>query len=158
MDMIWWIVILVVLLAVSIGGWWLSQRSSPSSPADAGTFTGPIQVIRGPGRTPAATDVDSAAGDAASDAAAIIGGSGRLSGDGVGTFTRGDQQVPVPIGARLGAAGSDQAPTGYPIKGDAEAEIYYTPGGPGYDDAQAQVWFASEGAARAAGFHPAQTP
>ena len=148
MDYIWWIVILVVVLVLALGGWWLSRRASPNRQAEAV----PIPVIDGP--APQETPDE----DVAADAAAIIGGAGRLTGDGVGNYLRRGEQMPVPVGARLGVPGSDQAPTGYPIKGDAEAEIYYTPDGPGYDDAQAQVWFASEGAARAAGFHRAETP
>jgi uncharacterized protein with LGFP repeats len=45
-----------------------------------------------------------------------------------------------------------QAPDGYPIKANARAGLYYTPGSPLYHDTLAEIWLASEEVARANGF------
>lgn len=46
------------------------------------------------------------------------------------------------------------APDGYAIKGEVEPGIYHLPGSPGFDEVTADVWFANEADARAAGFEP----
>ncbi|EUA54729.1 hypothetical protein I553_1453 [Mycobacterium xenopi 4042] len=45
-----------------------------------------------------------------------------------------------------------EAPEGYPVKGNASFGLYYTPDSKLYDDAFAELWFASEEVARANGF------
>ncbi len=45
-----------------------------------------------------------------------------------------------------------EAPQGYPVKGNARFGLYYTPDSALYDDAFAEIWFASEEVARANGF------
>jgi uncharacterized protein with LGFP repeats len=45
-----------------------------------------------------------------------------------------------------------QAPDGYPIKGDTKSGLYWVPGGSVYEDASAEIWFASEEIARTNGF------
>ncbi len=45
-----------------------------------------------------------------------------------------------------------EAPEGYPVKGNASFGLYYTPDSALYDDAFAEIWFASEEIARANGF------
>jgi uncharacterized protein with LGFP repeats len=47
---------------------------------------------------------------------------------------------------------ADRAPEGYPVKADARSGLYWAPGSSGYDDAHAEIWFASEELARANGF------
>jgi uncharacterized protein with LGFP repeats len=46
----------------------------------------------------------------------------------------------------------DEAPDGYPVKGNASFGLYYTPDSALYDDAFAELWFASEEIARVNGF------
>lgn len=46
-------------------------------------------------------------------------------------------------------------PLGHAIKGYRESSTFIAPGGPGYDDAEPDVWFFNEEAARRAGFNPA---
>lgn len=46
----------------------------------------------------------------------------------------------------------NQPPDGYLVKGNASFGLYYTPGSDLYDDAFAEIWFASEDVARANGF------
>ncbi len=45
-----------------------------------------------------------------------------------------------------------EAPEGYPVKGNASFGLYYTPDSALYDDAFAEIWFASEEVARTNGF------
>ncbi len=45
-----------------------------------------------------------------------------------------------------------RAPDGYPVKGNASFGLYYTPDSAMYDDAFAEIWFASEDIARVNGF------
>lgn len=45
-----------------------------------------------------------------------------------------------------------QAPEGYPIKADTKSGLYWAPGSSLYDDARAEIWFASEEIARTNGF------
>jgi len=45
-----------------------------------------------------------------------------------------------------------EAPDGYPIKGNADSMLYHVPGSSHYGRTIAEVWFATEDAARAAGF------
>lgn len=47
---------------------------------------------------------------------------------------------------------SDVAPAGYPVKADTRSGLYWAPGSPGYEDAVAQIYFASEEFARTNGF------
>lgn len=76
-------------------------------------------------------------------------------GDGVGSYRRGGESVPVPIGAHLPVTGSGEPPDGYSIKADAESGTYHTPDQPTYDDLAPDIWFASESAAESAHFHKA---
>ncbi|WP_214402191.1 50S ribosomal protein L17, sunset domain variant [Pseudonocardia lacus] len=45
-----------------------------------------------------------------------------------------------------------EAPAGFPIKGNADSMLYHVPGSSHYGQTVAEVWFASEEAAEAAGF------
>ncbi len=45
-----------------------------------------------------------------------------------------------------------QAPDGYPVKADTQSGLYWTPDSGLYDDARAEIWFASEEFARTNGF------
>jgi uncharacterized protein with LGFP repeats len=46
----------------------------------------------------------------------------------------------------------NEAPEGYPIKADTKSGLYWAPGTTLYDDARAEIWFASEELARTNGF------
>ncbi|MFI5507020.1 hypothetical protein ACIA48_06090 [Mycobacterium sp. NPDC051804] len=46
----------------------------------------------------------------------------------------------------------NEAPEGYPIKANTKSGVYWAPGSPSYDDASAEIWFASEELARVNGF------
>ena len=53
---------------------------------------------------------------------------------------------------RLSLVDSDEPPEGYPVKADTKSGRYWVPDSPRYDDAYAEIWFASEELARANGF------
>jgi uncharacterized protein with LGFP repeats len=61
---------------------------------------------------------------------------------------------PAPNGTALHLPLDDpnEAPAGYPIKADTKSGMYWAPGGTLYDDARAEIWFASEELARTNGF------
>ncbi len=46
----------------------------------------------------------------------------------------------------------DSEPEGFPIKGNADSMLFHTPGSRFYNQTKAEVWFATEEAAEAAGF------
>lgn len=75
-------------------------------------------------------------------------------GDGVGNYVRAGKTVPVPVGAHLPLADPNKAPEGYDIKGNADSGLYHVPGSPSYKQTIAEIWFATEAAAKAAGFEP----
>ena len=45
-----------------------------------------------------------------------------------------------------------RAPEGYPVKADTKSGLYWVPENDEYDEARAEIWFASEELARANGF------
>jgi uncharacterized protein with LGFP repeats len=53
---------------------------------------------------------------------------------------------------RLASDDALDAPDGYPIKADTKTGLYWTPGSSRYDDARAEIWFASEEFALTNGF------
>jgi uncharacterized protein with LGFP repeats len=63
-----------------------------------------------------------------------------------------DEPAPNDITLRLPLDDSNQAPEGYPIKADTKSGLYWAPGSSLYDDARAEIWFASEEIARTNGF------
>ena len=46
----------------------------------------------------------------------------------------------------------NEVPEGYPIKANTKLGVYWTPGSAMYDDAGAEIWFATEELARLNGF------
>jgi uncharacterized protein with LGFP repeats len=63
-----------------------------------------------------------------------------------------DEPEPLRTALRLPLDDPNQAPEGYPIKADTESGLYWAPGSALYDDARAEIWFASEEFARTNGF------
>jgi uncharacterized protein with LGFP repeats len=63
-----------------------------------------------------------------------------------------DEPEPSRTALRLPLDDPNQAPEGYPVKADTKSGLYWAPGSTGYDDAQAEIWFASEEFARTNGF------
>ena len=50
------------------------------------------------------------------------------------------------------ASEDGSAPTGHPIKGNVDSMLFHTQESPAYGRTRAEVWFADEDSARAAGF------
>jgi uncharacterized protein with LGFP repeats len=71
-----------------------------------------------------------------------------------GRHARIEIDEPAPNGTALHLPLDDpgQAPDGYPIKADTKSGLYWAPGSPVYEDASAEIWFASEEIARTNGF------
>ena len=64
-----------------------------------------------------------------------------------------ESTVDGPHGAGSHAATEDgEQPEGFPIKGNADSNLYHLPGSRYYDQTEAEVWFATEDDAKAAGF------
>jgi uncharacterized protein with LGFP repeats len=71
-----------------------------------------------------------------------------------GRHARIEVDEPSPNGTALHLPLDDpnEAPQGYPIKADTKSGLYWVPGTMLYDDARAEIWFASEELARTNGF------
>lgn len=155
----WWLLLLLIPLLALL--WWLlsRRRKQPQTVVHAGRPTGgpdlPKVDLKGAGSRATGT---AAAGTAAAGAAAAGAAAGAVKkatgGDGVGSYFRAGERVPVPVGAHLPLQDPKQAPDGYPIKGDAESGLFHTPQSPAYSETTAAIWFATEGAAKSAGFSP----
>jgi uncharacterized protein with LGFP repeats len=63
-----------------------------------------------------------------------------------------DEPVPSRTSLHLPLDDPNRAPEGYPIKVDTQSGLYWAPGSAHYDDARAEIWFASEELARTNGF------
>jgi uncharacterized protein with LGFP repeats len=63
-----------------------------------------------------------------------------------------DDPVPSRTSLHLPLDDPNRAPEGYPIKVDTQSGSYWAPGSAHYDDARAEIWFASEELARTNGF------
>ena len=127
-------------------------KHDPASPSESATQVMSTEGLKGAAGLAGAAGVAGAAGAGAAKSASAAGEPG---GDGVGTYEKNGASVPVPVGAHLPLADPQQAPEGYPIKGNADSGLFHTPDSPGYAQTVAEIWFATEGAARAAGFRKA---
>jgi uncharacterized protein with LGFP repeats len=63
-----------------------------------------------------------------------------------------DEPVTAETSLRLASEDPFSPPPGYPIKADTKSGVYWTPGSDRYDDARAEIWFASEEFALTNGF------
>ena len=61
-------------------------------------------------------------------------------------------EAPYGEGSHAPLDDPDEAPEGFEIKGNADSMLYHLPGTPFYNRTVAEVWFATEEAAEAAGF------
>lgn len=62
------------------------------------------------------------------------------------------EEAPYGEGSHVPLDDADEAPEGFPIKGNADSMRYHTPESPHYGRTVAEVWFATAEAAEAAGF------
>ncbi|MBO0677001.1 LGFP repeat-containing protein [Mycolicibacterium sp. S2-37] len=63
-----------------------------------------------------------------------------------------DEPSPGRTAVHIGSDGTGGAPEGYPVKADTRSGLYWVPGSRHYEDAVAEIWFASEEFARTNGF------
>ncbi|MCK0439659.1 hypothetical protein MUG78_09340 [Gordonia alkaliphila] len=161
----WWWLLLLLLLIPIIGGGWLLTRG-PKNPdevrhaprPDSHDPNLPMVDLSGPAPEAQSGFVGAPTGEPVVPTAPPVPEVKKTAtGDGVGSYLDADgNRVPVPIGGHLPLASDrQQAPDGYPIKGDVDTDLYHLPSDPWFAEVIAQVWFATEGAARSAGFQRA---
>jgi uncharacterized protein with LGFP repeats len=63
-----------------------------------------------------------------------------------------EEPTPPRTAFQLPMGDPNEAPDGYPIKANTRSGVYWAPGSAMYDDASAEIWFASEELARLNGF------
>jgi len=63
-----------------------------------------------------------------------------------------EEPAPAQTALRLALDDPYHAPTGYPVKADTTTGVYWLPGSGDYDQARAEIWFASEEFALTNGF------
>ncbi|MGD9620378.1 MAG: LGFP repeat-containing protein [Mycolicibacterium sp.] len=63
-----------------------------------------------------------------------------------------DEDLPAAPAVHLPLGDPNEVPDGYPIKADTRSGLYWTPDSVDYDEAPAEIWFASEEMARTNGF------
>jgi len=63
-----------------------------------------------------------------------------------------DEPTPSRTAIQLPLEDPNEAPDGYPIKANFKSGVYWAPGSAMYEDARAEIWFASEEVARFNGF------
>jgi large subunit ribosomal protein L17 len=115
-----------------------SQRSQQAAP------TGSTAKVPAADTTADTTAADTSA-DTAEDTTATevaTGAEESAAGD----------EAPYGEGSHAPLDDPQEAPEGFPIKGNADSMLYHVPGSSHYGQTVAEVWFASEQAARAAGF------
>jgi uncharacterized protein with LGFP repeats len=112
----------------------VAEQETPESVASQGDEEDPDKVDTTPTRVPAGVERDPLTD--------------------TGRHARIEIDDPEPNGTALHLPLDDpgQAPDGYPIKADTKSGLYWAPGTSLYDDARAEIWFASEEIARTNGF------
>ncbi|MCS3778491.1 50S ribosomal protein L17, sunset domain variant [Tsukamurella ocularis] len=58
----------------------------------------------------------------------------------------------LPAGAHAPLEDADEAPEGFPIKGNADSKLYHRPGTRFFESTVAEIWFADDASAEAAGY------
>jgi large subunit ribosomal protein L17 len=70
----------------------------------------------------------------------------------VETQPTGDEAAELPAGAHAPLADADEAPEGFPVKGNSNSMKFHEPEGQWYDQTVAEIWFDSAESAEAAGY------
>ena len=122
------------------------DEKPPALEDETGQDDDPDAVDTAPTRVPTETAVASAAAAAAikRDPLTDTGRHARIELD--------DDPSPQRVAFLLPLDDPNEAPDGYPIKANTKSGVYWAPGSALYDDASAEIWFASEELARVNGF------
>ena len=138
-----------------------APAAAPTATALADRPTEPIATTDAPAAGTSGAGVAGAAAAGATAAAAggakkrLLGGRRRKKADATAESTVSAAGAAVPAGAHLPLADPNQVPDGFPIKGNDDSGLYHTPDSPWYSQTVAEMWFATEEAAQAAGYkHP----
>ncbi len=129
-------------------GWQAARPSTPSpTPASTTPATNTPATVSAP--EPTAPADDTVEVSAADDAVEVRDGEHGETMEAVGS-------EPGPSSYGEGSYTGTEPPEGFVIKGNENSMKYHLPGGGGYDQTIAEVWFDSEEAAERAGFVRAQ--
>jgi uncharacterized protein with LGFP repeats len=123
------------------------EEANPPAPEDEpGEDDDTDAVDTAPTRVPTETAVATAAAAAAMkrDPLTDTGRHARIEID--------DDPLPQRVAFLLPLDDPNEAPDGYPIKANTKSGVYWAPGSALYDDASAEIWFATEELARVNGF------
>jgi uncharacterized protein with LGFP repeats len=129
----------------------------PEHTDDADTTREPVAVMRSPDAAPETgahqeEDDDPDKVDTAPTRVPMQGERDPLTDTGRHARIEVDEPAHNGTALHLPLADPDQVPEGYPIKADTKSGLYWAPGTTLYDDARAEIWFASEELARTNGF------
>jgi large subunit ribosomal protein L17 len=119
----------------------LVQQKTVTSEADRARRVTSSQRSEKPAATPAEVPVEPAVADATGPVA-----------DAEVDESTSTEDAPYGEGSHAPLDDPQEAPAGFPIKGNADSMLYHVPGSSHYGQTVAEVWFASEEAAEAAGF------
>ncbi|GAB3129294.1 hypothetical protein GCM10027289_11280 [Tsukamurella serpentis] len=100
----------------------------------------------------ATTEASRATRVAASQAAAKSAAPAADAKESEAEVTADDSASDLPAGAHAPLADPNEAPEGFPIKGNADSKLYHRPGTRFFESTVAEIWFADEAAAEAAGY------
>ncbi|WP_099042636.1 LGFP repeat-containing protein [Mycobacterium neglectum] len=123
------------------------EEEKPPAPDDeSGEDDDPDAVDTAPTRVQSETALAAAAAAAAMkrDPLTDTGRHARIEVD--------DDPSPQRVAFLLPLDDPNEAPDGYPIKANTKSGVYWAPGSALYDDASAEIWFATEELARVNGF------
>jgi uncharacterized protein with LGFP repeats len=123
------------------------EEEKPPAPEDEpDEDDDPDTIVTAPTRVPTETAVAAAAVAAAitRDPLTDTGRHARIEID--------DDPLPQRVAFLLPLDDPNEAPDGYPIKANTKSGVYWAPGSALYDDASAEIWFATEELARVNGF------
>ena len=157
-----------------------SQRRDRRAPATAGPTAGENAVDEAEGSTATSTEstgstdvVEKAeeASEAALDAAVAApegstarekaldaADSAEQAADAAVEESSSTTDAPYGEGSHAPLDDPNEAPEGFPVKGNEDSKKYHVPESPHYGRTIAEVWFASPEAAEAAGFEPPSVP
>jgi uncharacterized protein with LGFP repeats len=123
----------------------IEEEEPPTADDESGEDDDPDAVDTAPTRVPTEAAVATAAAAAAVKRDPLID-TGRHARIEI------DDPPPQHVAFLMPLDDPNEAPDGYPIKANTKSGVYWAPGSALYEDASAEIWFASEELARVNGF------